>query len=307
MIGLCCQFLEQKISAKGKISYKNIFEENSLQYNRFLSGKYPQKQILAVWLNNISKLQENLPKIFNLGIKSFRLSSNYFPLFDKLDNQLENNQEIKDILADIGNFINKNQIRVTCHPSQFVVLSSKNPEVIKNSVINLAHHAWIMDCMGLGYTPYNAINIHGGAKGELKTLIEQTNVLPDNIKSRLTFENDEKCYNVDNLYTVYQETGIPIVFDAHHYSFNKGNLNEEEAYQKSISTWKCKPLTHLSNTEPELKNGSFTERRKHSEYVYYIPEYLIRDNNLNQIDIDFEFKMKNLAIFKAVKDFNILL
>jgi len=52
-------------------------------------------------------------------------------------------------------------MRVTTHPSQFVVLSSLNPNVIKNSIEQLKHHAWIFDKMGLDESPYYLINIHG--------------------------------------------------------------------------------------------------------------------------------------------------
>ena len=94
MIGLCCQFLEQSISPRGKVSYKNIIEENVLQYNRFLQKKYADEQIIATWEKNIKTLEQTLPKIFNLGIKSFRLSSNYFPLHDKMGDALEKNNKI---------------------------------------------------------------------------------------------------------------------------------------------------------------------------------------------------------------------
>lgn len=56
-----------------------------------------------------------------------------------------------------------------------------------------------------------------------------------------------------------------------------------------------------------MENGSFTERRKHSDYVHYIPEYQLKLNNENILDIEMEFKMKNLAIEKAVKDFGLIL
>lgn len=70
---------------------------------------------------------------------------------------------------------------------------------------------------------------------------------------------------------------------------------------------KIKPLSHLSNSKPDMLDGSFSEKRKHSDYVYNIPEYQKLLNNENKIDIDFEFKMKNFAIKKAIKDFEILL
>jgi UV DNA damage endonuclease len=307
MIGLCCQFLEESISPRGKVSHKNIIEENVLQYNRFLQNKYSNEQVIATWEKNIKTLNNVLPKIFNLGIKSFRLSSNYFPLYDQLGDSLINNNSIKQTLSSIGDFVIKNKMRVSCHPSQFVVLSSKSEAVIQNSISNLTHHAWMLDCMGLDLSPYYSINIHGGVKGEIKTLIDKTNQLPNNVKSRLTFENDERCFNVQNLFDIYKDTGVPITFDWHHDSFNDSNLNTDQKLKLIFESWgKVKPLMHLSNTEPEFQqSGSFTDKRKHSFYTHYIPDQLKEILNSNQCDCDWEFKGKNLAIFKAVEDFNL--
>lgn len=110
-----------------------------------------------------------------------------------------------------------------------------------------------------------------------------------------------------DLYEVYQETGVPIVFDSHHHKFNSSSLEDEEAFNLALSSWKnIKPLTHLSNTEPELSSSNnFQKLRQHSQYVHYIPKYQLKANNDDLIDIDFEFKMKNLAIEKAIIDFNI--
>lgn len=143
-------------------------------------------------------------------------------------------------------------------------------------------------------------------KNNINGLIETISILPGNIKSRLVFENDELSNNVKDLFKVYEQTKCPIVFDSHHHSFNTGDLSAKDAFEMSLSTWKCKGLNHLSNTEVGFENGSFQERRKHSNYVHYIPDYQLEANNNNLIDIEFEFKAKQLAIFKAINEFGIL-
>lgn len=81
----------------------------------------------------------------------------------------------------------------------------------------------------------------------------------------------------------------------------------DEGLELAMKTWSVKMLTHLSNTDPLCVNGSFKDRRKHSDYVHYIPDLQRKWNDENKIDIEFEFKMKNLAIRKAIKDFGIVL
>lgn len=308
MLGLCCQYIEPKTKRNGQIEYVNIVDEKGLQYNQFLKGKYASNQIHNIWEHNANELLSIVKRCNNEGIKSFRVSSNLFPLYDSLTAELQSHTSVKSILQEVGKYALNNSMRLSCHPDQFVVISSNKPDVIEKSFRMLDHHAWIFDQMELPLSPYYAINIHGGTKGNSHYLVESIRKLNPNVKSRLTLENDERSYSVKDLFSVYEQTEVPIVFDSHHHTFNDVGLTIEEGLNLSMKTWgNIKPLTHLSNTDPTLINGSFTERRKHSDYVHYIPECQLQANNNNLIDIDLEFKMKNVALYKAVKEFNIKL
>lgn len=308
MIGLCCQYIKEHTTTSGDVKYVNIIDERNLQYNQFIKGKYSNKYIEEIWNHNLTNLLNILKRIKFEGINVFRVSSNLLPLHDCNEQLLLSSTSVKFLLNEIGKLIISQNMRLTTHPDQFVVISSNKKEVIDNSVKLLNHHAWIFDNMNLPITPYYAINIHGGTKGNSKTLISTIKTLSESVKGRLTLENDERSYSVTDLLQVWEDTGIPICWDSHHHTFNDGNLSSEDGLKFSMKTWgSVKPLTHLSNTEPELSNGSFLERRKHSDYVHYIPEHQKDANNNDQIDIEFEFKMKNLAIFKAITDFQIKL
>jgi UV DNA damage endonuclease len=304
-LGVCCQWMEEKKSRTGTSKWVNALEERNLQYGAFLNGKYTHQQIIDVYTNNLDNIRNKLPSIIEQGIRSFRISSNILPLIDRVPDEVRYAPKVLNSLAALGKVILENKIRFTVHPDQFCVITSKNPDVIKNSFQILEHHAWIFDQLGLPQNNYYAINIHGGVKNQFALLVDSINKLPNNVRSRLTLENEELAYSVEDLYTVHKETGISIVFDSHHHKFNPGNLLGHEAMELAMSTWKEKPLTHLSNTEPELENAKFQDRRKHSNYVHHIPAYQHEANNAGKIDIDFEFKMKNEAIFKAVKEFGI--
>lgn len=308
MLGLCCQYIEPKTKRNGQIEYINIVDERGLQYNQFLKGKYASNQIYEIWEHNANELLSIVKRCNNEGIKSFRVSSNLFPLYDSLTTELHSNKPIKYILQEVGKYALNNNMRLTCHPDQFVVISSNKSDVIEKSFRMLDHHAWIFDQMELPLSPYYAINIHGGTRGNSHYLVESIRKLNPNVKNRLTLENDERSYSVKDLFSVYEQTEVPIVFDSHHHTFNDVGLSIEEGLNLAIKSWGgIKPLTHLSNTEPTAINGSFTERRKHSNYVHYVPECQLQANNNDQIDIDLEFKMKNLALFKAVNEFNLKL
>lgn len=306
-LGLCCEFIVDETKKSGKIEEVNIFKEKGLQFNQFKLGKYSESHILDLWISNIKNLHQAIVRyVIPSGIRSLRISSDILPLSD-CNAHLLNNIDLKKSISSLGKLCLDAAMRITTHPSQFVVLSSKNPNVIVNSINILNQHAILFDMMGLPATPFYAINIHGGAKGESDTLISSILSLPDNIKNRLTLENDERSYSTTQLYAVYKKTKTPIVFDSHHASFNSDNI--ENDFNLSLTTWgNVKPLTHLSNTQPGvLPTAPFNERRAHSEYVHYIPEWQRVAHQTGLIDIDFEFKAKNKAIFDALSKFDIKL
>ena len=298
-LGVCCQWLEPYTKRDGSVVYENSINERSLQLGRFQQGLYTKSFIRDVYINNINEIIKLVPKLIANNLKLFRLSSNLFSLSEYNKDVLHNDEQINLLLAKAGKAFADAGIRVTTHPDQFVVLSSDTPTTVENAIKELSHHAWVFDRMGFPMSPHAAINIHGGKSDRMNQLIKVIGYLPDNVRSRLTFENDESAYSLVELLKVNSTTNIPLVWDSHHHTFNDGDLSLDDAYSLSVYTWKasgCKPLQHLSNTTPGLENGSFTDRRKHSDYIHYIPDCQREGLLIDAIDIDVEAKMKNLAV-----------
>ena len=307
MLGICCHYLSEQTKPKsGEKFYFNEMEERSLQLGRFKAGKYTNDQITGTYVNNVKKLAEMIPFIHRQGVKLFRVSSALFPLGDKVERELWDNDEVKKHLKLAGDFIINNGMRVSTHPGQFCVLSSDSDDVIANARADLDIHAWIFDMMGLPETPYYAINIHGGKSNRIGKLIDQINKLPDNIRKRLTLENDESAYSVLQLLEAHRETGLPITFDSHHHTFNTDDLMMEEAYEAACATWgDIRPLQHISKTDPVHVNGNFTDRRKHSDLIHYVPDCQLNALRENKVDVEVEAKLKNISVMKMSKDFEI--
>lgn len=303
-LGLCCQWLEN--TPKG---FKNILVSKTLQLGRLQRGEYSKDRIAATYLTNVQCLAEVFPRIVQSGIRSFRVSSSLFPLWDLVDRALWDNKIIKDQLNSIGQSALKAGVRITMHPGQFCVLSSDSEKVQLNSLAEIGMHAWVMDQMSLPENSYYSINIHGGKSGAAKKLVDGINKLVPSAKARLTLENCEFAYSISQLLDVSRETGTPLVFDSHHHAFNTGGLSGPEAMEAAISTWpaQIKPLTHLSNSKPIYvnKNVSVTKLREHSDSLHSFPDYQLLANNKGAIDIDIEAKNKNHAIFDAVAKFRV--
>jgi len=253
-------------------------------------------------LENVRDLEKVIQWNLENDIMFFRMSSNIIPWANKIDwHNIKDIDEIKTILKRCGDFATKHEIRLTMHPGQFVVLTSPHKHVIENSISELKAHSDLMNYMGLSETPYNKINIHMGAAygdkiNSSKTFIKNFKTLPDDIRNRLTVENDDKgvMYSTTDLYKlVHGEIGLPIVFDYHHHTFCTGGQTEQEALTLATTTWgSIKPVVHYSESKA-LNEGLKVRLQAHSDYINGpIDTYGL------DIDVMLECKAKELALLK---------
>ena len=235
------------------------------------------------------------------GIKLFRLSSSIIPWGNNIDiTELKDYKEIKSELKKAGDFAKFWDMRITCHPGPFVVLTSPKNNVVDNAISDLEMHGKLFDMMGLSKTPYNKINIHcNGVYGDKMTAMnrfcENFKRLSSSVRSRLTVENDDKAsmYSVKDLMYIHKKIGIPIVFDYHHHQFCTGDMTEQEALQLASTTWPkdIKPIVHYSESKALHENNIKEKPQAHSMYINAIP-------NTYELDVDImvEAKAKELAI-----------
>lgn len=237
------------------------------------------------------------------NIKFFRLSSDLCPWASEYNlEDLPDYTKIKTLLLGAGNLIKKYNHRITTHPGPFNVLCSPNEKVVLNTIQELSRHALIFDMIGLPNTPESKINIHcNGVFGDKISAMERFcknfDRLPDNVKSRLTVENDDKAsmYSVKDLMYIHNLINIPVVFDYHHHKFNTGDLSEQEALELAISTWSkdIVPVVHYSESKSLHENNSKIKPQAHSDYI---TEYI--NTYGNTVDIMLEVKQKELALIK---------
>jgi UV DNA damage endonuclease len=239
------------------------------------------------------------------NVKFFRLSSCLFPWSSEYKiNQLPDYKEIRSALEHAGKFAKRHGQRITSHPGPFNKLTSDKESIISNTIRDLETHGEVFDMMGLPQTPYAKINIHVGASyGDKKKACKNFNRnfarLSTGVRKWLTVENDDKpsLYSAKDLYDmIYQEIGIPIVFDYHHHKFCTGDLTEKEALDISVKTWgDITPVVHYSESRAEEQNIK-CKPQAHSDYVY---NYI--DPHGHDIDIMLEAKAKERALFKYLE------
>jgi len=305
-LGVVCHAIKV-VKTRTGLKEINLFENRTLQLGRFTAGEYSHEKIYDTYVHNASKVLEVLPILADEGVKLYRLSSDLLPLADKIDPAIWDTTHIRGIYKKIGDLCRARKIRVTMHPAQFCVLNSESESVIQNAVRDMQQHAWVLDACEFDESPMYAINIHAGRRDRFTELVQNIEKLPRNVRSRLTFENCETVASVEELLPVSEKTGCPIVFDSHHHTFRPGGLTLDVALDLAMCTWpsEIKPLQHIANTEPDLANGNFVDRRKHSKFIHYVPDRqlnLLRDNT---VDCEVEAKAKQLAVYKMAQDFGI--
>ena len=280
---------------------KPIMTNRSMVKRTFKSKGIPYASELG--LQNVKDLKSILEWNQKNGFDFFRVSSDVFPWASEyLWEQMPHHDEICQILSEAGEFVAKNDMRITSHPGPFNKLTSDNPAITKNTVRDLENHAWLFDRMNLPNTPWSKINIHVGAtygdkQKACDNFCRNFELLSDSVKSRLTVENDDKAslYSVKDLYEmIHKRIGIPIVFDYHHHKFCTGGLSEQEALHMAASTWgSVVPATHYSESRSIEQNDPKIKPQAHSDYV----NGPIDAHGL-VIDTMIEAKHKELAVIK---------
>ena len=278
------------------------------QYNK-LGKKEAMKVLADRSLNNIKTIHAILKECAKNGW-NYRIGSNVFPLMTHPDlnftvNDFYNADDIIKEFKAAAETIKRHNIRCSMHPDQFVVPASPNPKVVKNSIRDLEQHAMIMNMLELPRSYEAPINIHmncynNGNFNETVDRFEKVyNKLNDSVRSRLVLENEDKgkSWSVNALYdNTYRRLGIPITFDNLHHMCNPDSTSEEFAFDMALSTWPKDviPLFHFSESLAG-KNP-----RAHADFPTMLPA--IYANHKDPLHLDFEFKLKEIAINKISRE-----
>jgi UV DNA damage endonuclease len=280
-LGLVC------ITNSDEVRYKTITRKRLLQFD----GVEQKRLLRDLYAANLARLNGALDFCAGRGLRLYRMTSALFPFAD--------DEAGSDVLEEFAGELKRTGaraaelgIRLVLHPDQFVVLSSDSPQTIANSVKILESHARVMDMLGQPHSPWALIEIHGGKGGRSERLIEQIGLLPEAVRTRIAFENDEYIYSAAEILEVCRRAGVPMVFDAHHHVVHEGldsydHPSIAEMVEAARTTWPRPEwqLVHISNGRT-----SFCDRH-HSDLVERMPAAYRR---VPWIEV--EAKHKELAI-----------
>ncbi len=214
-------------------------------------------------------------------------------------------------------------IRLSFHPSQFVLLNSPDPELTRKSTWDLSSQAEMLDRMELG--PEAVLVTHvGGAYGNTEASRARWAAvwptLPEPVRRRLVLEHDDIRFSAADVLWVHEQVGVPLVFDyQHHWCLNPAGLDTVETLRRILRTWPdgVRPKVHFSSPRTELRElvrlDKKTKRKKktlvppiwtgHADFTnpFEFARFM-RDAAGLEFDVMLEGKAKDISLLKLRPD-----
>jgi len=322
-IGFACKWAE--INKKGEIASTEGLNTGgtTLAWARRNKRNIVEEKIMDVAKKNIlnthaliKKVAELPPELRMLRITSDMLSFYTHEEYTDFWQSTEVQNSLERWFAPLGETARANDVRLSFHPDQFVVLASDRPEVVNKSIEEFEYHVDMARWMGYGKKFQDIkINVHiSGRQGPdgIKRVI--TRLSPE-ARNTITIENEEMSWGLDS--TLELANDLALVLDIHHHWIKTGEYIEETdpRIRMVIDSWRgVRPVIHYSVSREEhlpdacrvsrpclttlLESGYNKQKlRAHSDYYW---NQAVNDWALSHqswADVMCESKAKNLASF----------
>ena len=227
-------------------------------------------------------------------------------------------------LRAIGKKARDLDIRLSFHPSQYVLLNSPDPKLTEKSIWDLSSQAEMLDRMELGPEAVMVTHV-GGAYGDTVTSrarwAETWPKLPEHVRRRLVLEHDDIRFSAEDVLWVHEQTGVRCIFDyQHHWCLNPTNANAIDILRRILATWPAggaRPKIHFSSPRTELREFVKTDRKTRKKTRTLRPPIwtghadftnpfefarFMRDAEGLEFDIMLEGKSKDLSLLKLRPD-----
>ena len=270
-------------------------------------------------VERVGQLDENLRMV--------RLSSDILPVFTEPSwSFFYRLPDVRDYaerhFRRVGDLARKNNVRLSMHPGQFVVLASDNPDVVNRSIEEFEYHVTMAKWMGYGNAFQDfKINVHISGRQGPEGIRHAYKRLSPEARNCITIENEEishgllDCLSISDL--------VPIVLDIHHHWIREGDYisaKNDPRVKRVIDSWRgVRPVCHYSVSREDILIGHDATRapimeslltaghkkqklRAHSDFYWNKAVNLWALEFLETHDMMCESKAKNLASFALHKE-----
>lgn len=323
-IGFACKWAE--INKKGEIASAEGLNTGgtTLAWAKRNNRKIVEDKIIDVAKTNIVNTHNLLKKVATLPpeLRMVRITSDMLSFYTHADYtdfwQDANTQtSLERWFAPLGETIRNNDIRVSFHPDQFVVLASESEGIVNNSIREFEYHADMARFMGFGKQFQDCkINVHISGRQGPEGIRKAYKRLSDEAKNCITIENEENSWGLNDCLSLSDL--LPIVLDIHHNWIKEGKYIDpnDDNVKRVLESWRgLRPtlhysvsredvlVNHPSNTRPDMESLLLEGKKKqklraHSDYYWNddVNEWAMSFRD--QFDIMCESKAKNLAVQK---------
>ena len=270
--------------------------------NTFRLASYSEERLVAAVTANLGCLRRMLEWNVAQGLLFFRIGSGMVPFGSHEINTFPWQTHFAEQFREIGDFIKANDLRVSFHPDQFVVLNSPSADIVRRSIEELVYQGSMLDLMGLNGTAKLQIHV-GGLYGERELALARFAAvhatLPEAVKRRVVVENDDRLYPLRDCLHLHERTGVPILFDNfHHECLNHGEPMHE-ALRLAAATWHPTadgvPMMDYSSQALGERKGKHTNDLVADSFRRFLAELRGLD-----MDLMLEIKNKEASALRAV-------
>lgn len=284
------------------------------------------------WQNNphlsvsLAYLRDIFEYLRRERIRMYRMSSELAPYLThpeltQFHGQIE---ECAADLAAMGQLAREIDLRLSFHPSQYVVLNAPDETLAAKSALDVATQAKLLERMGLDDEAVVVVHVGGVYEGRERArerFVLAFERLPEPARRRLALENDDARFDVADTLWIHERTGVRLVFDnLHHHCFNPERAPLREALAACLATWPAdvRPKVHFSSPRTEMRvaeqQDPETGRRvqvlqaplwtRHSDYIHPFEfiAFLGEAAGLRPFDVMLEAKAKDLALLRLRAD-----
>lgn len=275
---------------------------------------------------SIAYLRDIFAYLEKKQIRMYRMSSDVAPYVTHPDMPQFHGQiaECKHELRELGAEARRLDIRLSFHPSQFIVINSPDPELRRKSIADLLSQAEMLDCMDAG--PEAVLVIHGGGtygdvQSGMQRWIDTWHELPEPVKRRLVLENDDLRYSAANVLHIHDHTGVRLIFDVQHFwCLNPEQLELKPTFERFLRTWpeSVRPKLHFSSPRTEMREIERKNRKTGKKETVLMPpiwtghadfnhpfefiSFMRSMADMREFDVMLEAKAKDLALIRLRQD-----
>ncbi|RST31385.1 UV DNA damage repair endonuclease UvsE [Sphingomonas ginkgonis] len=195
------------------------------------------------------------------GIDMYRMSSDIAPYATHPD-MPQFHSMVADSNAELRAFGAKARgygIRLSFHPSQYVLLNAPDPELTRKSIWDLSSQAEMLDRMELDDEAVMVTHVGGvydDREASRARWIDGWSQCPEHVRRRLVLENDDIRFSAADALWIHERTGVRLVFDYQHFwCLNPERLDLRDTLEKFMATWPngVRPKLHFSSPRTEMR------------------------------------------------------